>query len=71
VKEKAACRSGGIDPVSQADELHITSLKIAHELDELANRSAKPINFPNYKRIARAQMRLRFFQARTITTPSA
>lgn len=45
-------------------------MKVRNELDELANRSAKSVQFPNYKRVARSQMRLRFFQPRAITTTS-
>lgn len=71
MKEKAASRSCSVDSVGQADELHVVVLKVRNELDELANRSAKSVKFPNYKRVARPQMRLRLFQPRAITTTSA
>lgn len=71
MKEEAAGRCCSVDPVGQADELHVTILKVRNKLNELANRSAKPIEFPNYKRVARPQMRLRLVQPGAITTTTA
>ncbi|VXB54194.1 Serine hydrolase [Brevundimonas sp. G8] len=55
MKEEAASRCCGVDPVGQADELHVSVMKVRNELDELANRSAKSVQFPNYKRVADAE----------------
>jgi hypothetical protein len=70
VKEKAASRCGRVDSVGQTDELHVAVLEIRNELDELANGSAKSVEFPNYQRVARSQMRLRLLQPRAITATS-
>jgi len=70
MKEETASRCCSVDPIGQADELHIAALKVRNKLEELAHRLAKPIEFPNDKRVTRPQMRLRHFQPGAITPTS-
>ncbi len=52
MEEEASRWRGGVDGIGKALELHTLLVKLAHQVYQVLDAAAEPIQFPDDKRVA-------------------